>query len=285
MGKRKTKNIEVQGIEVRLVIKNTSQYICITDIAKKFSDVPTDIIKAWMRSRNTVEFLGTWEQFHNEDFNLVEFDQIKSQTGLSTFILTTKNWVESTNAIGIQSKAGKYGGTFAHQDIALEFCSYLSPSFKLYFIKEFQRLKTEEAKQLHSEWNVRRLIAKTNYHIHSEAVRENLVPIIDWNTKRESIYHATEADLLNLALFGMTAKEWKIANPTLKGNMRDQASIEQLIVLANLESLNAEYLELQLKRDDRLKRLNEVARKQMGIIIDTRAGQQLKSGEDTLKLE
>jgi hypothetical protein len=182
-------------------------------------------------------------------------------------------------------KAGRHGGgTYAQKDIAVNFCYFLSPEFQLYLIKEFQRLKIEEAKQLNSEWNVRRLIAKTNYHIHSEAVRENLVPIIDWNTRRESIYHATEADLLNLALFGMTAKEWKIANPTLKGNMRDQASIEQLIVLANLESLNAEYLELQLKRDDRLKRLNEVARKQMGIIINTRAGQQLKGREDTLKL-
>lgn len=275
--------INVQGIEIRLTKKNDSDFICLTDIANNFGEARF-VIRNWLRTASTLDFLAVWEDLHNEEFNRVEFDTVRNLAGGNAFSLSPKSWIEKTAAIGITSKAGKYGGTYAHNDVAMHFCYWASPIFQLYLVKEFQRLKTEEAKQLNSEWNVRRLITKTNYHIHSEAVRENLVPIIDWNTKREFIYHATEADLLNLALFGMTAKEWKIANPTLKGNMRDQASIEQLIVLANLESLNAEYLELQLKRDDRLKRLNEVARKQMGIIINTRAGQQLKSGEDRLKL-
>lgn len=275
--------LTVKDTTVRIKKINNSDYICLTDIAKSGRSPAGDIIKNYLRNRNNIEFLGLWESLNNQNFNSVDFHRIKTEVGLSDFILSVKEWVNLTNAVGIYSSAGRFGGTFAHIEIATQFATWFNASFYLYFVKEFQRLKTEEAAALNSEWNVRRLIAKTNYHIHSESVRENLVPIIDWNTKREAIYHATEADLLNLALFGMTAREWKQANPKLKGNMRDHATIEQLLVLANLETLNAEYLELKLERNTRLKRLNEVARKQIDIILNTRVGEQLGGGKSLLE--
>ncbi len=258
--------IIVQDIEIRLYFEKDQDFVCITDIAKKFNSVPSDVIKAWMRNRNTVEFLGTWEILHNLNFNLVEFDQIKKTTGLGSFILTVKDWIEKTKAVGIRAKAGRYGGTYAHRDIALEFCSYVSPVFKLYFIKEFQRLKEEESLSLKLRWDLKRELSKANFYIQTDSVRENLVPVIDWNTKREAIFQASEADILNLAVFGMTAKEWKLQSPDEKGNIRDQATIEQLLILANAESLNAELIRLGYKREDRIRLLHKAARKQMEVI-------------------
>jgi hypothetical protein len=284
MGKRKLRKIEVKGTEIRLFGKDNSEYICLTDIANQFGEARF-VIRNWLRTTATLDFLAVWEELHNDSFNRVEFDTVRKQAGGNAFTLSPKKWIEKTDAIGITAKAGRYGGTYAHNDVAMHFCYWASPIFQLYLVKEFQRLKVEEAKQINSEWNVRRIIAKTNYHIHTEAVRENLVPIIDWNTKREAIYHATEADLLNLALFGMTAREWKKANPEAKGNMRDKATIEQLLVLANLETINAEYLELKLDRENRLNRLNQVARKQMEIILSTRVGSLLTGEDENLKLQ
>jgi hypothetical protein len=262
----RTKTLTVEGTEIQIFAQQEEDYICITDIARKFNPVPTDIIKSWMRNRNTVEFLGTWEMLHNPGFNLVEFDQIKMKTGLGSFVLTVKEWTENTNALGLQARAGRYGGTFAHRDIALEFCSYVNPVFKLYFIKEFQRLKESESTQLQLQWNLRRELSKANFYIHTDAVRENLVPTLDWNTKREAILQSSEADLLNLSLFGMTAKEWKLQHPDKKGNMRDHASLEQLLVLANLESLNAEFIRLGYNSDQRVRLLHKAAQTQMDVL-------------------
>lgn len=277
------KRITVQGTEIKLIAQKNEDYISLTDIANKFGEARF-VIRNWLRTVATLEFLAVWEELHNEDFNRVEFDTVRSQAGGNTFSLSPKSWIEKTNSIGINSKAGKYGGTFAHNDVAMHFCYWVSPIFQLYLVKEFQRLKVQEAKQLDTEWTVRRIITRTNYHIHTDAVRENLVPIIDWNTKQEAIFQASEADLLNLAIFGITAKEWRTINPEAKGNMRDFASTEQLLILANLETINAEYLALKLERSDRLRRLNEVAHKQMEILIKNRASDQLPS-HDHLKLK
>ncbi len=274
------RTIFVKDIEIRLDVERDGSYICITDIARNYNAVPTDIIKAWLRNRLTVEFLGTWETLYNPSFNLVEFDQIRKLTGLGSFVLTVNGWTQKTGALGIRAVAGRYGGTYAHQDIALEFCSYVDPVFKLYFIKEFQRLKTDESTRLGLDWNLKRQLAKANWHIHTEAVREHLVPIIDWNTRREAYAQASEADLLNLSLFGMTAREWKAANPDLSGNLRDHASTEQLLVLANLQSLNAKLLEWDSPKEQRLEILNKTAREQMDILLNTRAVQNLNQLTD-----
>lgn len=204
---------------------------------------------------------------------------IRQDIGLNRFILSAKKWIEMTNAIGIQAKTGRYGGTFAHQDIAFHFCLWLSPTFQLYVAKEFQRLKTDESTRLGLDWNLKRQLAKANWYIHTEAVREHLVPIIDWNTRREAYAQASEADLLNLSLFGMTAREWKAANPDLSGNLRDHATTEQLLVLANLQSLNAKLLEWNSPKEQRLEILNKTAREQMEILVNTRAVSNLKQLE------
>jgi hypothetical protein len=262
--------INVQGIEVRLFSQNEKDYICITDIAQNF-EVGIAAIESWMRNRNTIEFLGTWEQLYNPHFNSVEFDGIRMNVGLNTFKISVKKWTEATNAIGLYAKTGRYGGTYAHKDIAIQFCYWLSPTFQLYLIKEFQRLKEEESTLLNTEWNLKRQLAKANWYIHTEAVREHLVPLIDWNTQREALAQASEADLLNLSLFGMTAREWKQANPMLKGNIRDHATTEQLLVLANLQSLNAKLLEWDSPKEQRLEILNKTAREQMEILVNTKA--------------
>ena len=266
MAKLKPSTIVVKGNEIRLIPKNEESYISLTDIAKGFGDSKT-MIQNWMRTRSTVEFLGVWENMNNDDFNRIEFEEIKNASGSNAFSLSPKKWIEMVGAIGITSKAGRYGGgTFAHSEIASEFASWLSPSFKLFVFQELNRLKGEEAKQNNLEWNVHRIISKANFQIHSEAVKKHLVPPRIKNTRAEGIVYANEADILNVALFGMPAKQWKIQNPELKGNMRDNATTEQLLVLSNLQSLNAKLMEWGSDAEQRLDILNKTAIDQMGIL-------------------
>ncbi|MES9861952.1 MAG: KilA-N domain-containing protein [Candidatus Thiodiazotropha sp. LLP2] len=248
--------------------KDGIEYICITDIAKyKNSNRTDDLIRNWLRNRNTIEFLGIWEQLNNPYFKPVEFDGFKKQAGLNSFTLTPKQWIEKTAAIGIISKAGRYGGTYAQKDIAFEFASWISVEFKLYLIKEFQRLKEMEYQQL--GWDIRRNLAKVNYLIHTDAIKENLIPDSLLPQQINAVY-ASEADLLNVALFGITAKQWRDANPKLKGNMRDHANVHQLVCLANLESMNAHFIEEGLSQSERVVRLNRQAISQMKILVENR---------------
>ncbi|GAB6286155.1 MAG: KilA-N domain-containing protein [Methanoregula sp.] len=256
--------INVLNKEVAVVIQNNEDYICITDIARyKDADRTDYLILNWLRNRNTIEFLGIWEQLNNPDFNPIEFDGIRKQAGLNSFILTAKQWIEKTHAIGIISKTGRYGGTFAHKDIAFEFASWISVEFKLYLIKEFQRLKDEERKQL--GWDIRRNLAKINYRIHTDAIKENLIPPELTPSQINRVY-ASEADLLNMALFGLTAKEWRVKNPDKKGNIRDYADISQLVCLSNLENLNAHFIGDNLPQHERLGKLNTIAIHQMTLL-------------------
>ena len=264
MNKKNTK-IAVKGTKVT-VIKNIEQdYISLTDIAKhKNADRPDDLIRNWLRNRNTIEFLGIWEQLNNTNFNPVEFDGFRKQAGLNSFTLTPKQWIEKTEAIGIISKAGRYGGTYAHKDIAFEFASWISVEFKLYLIKEFQRLKETEQGKL--EWDVKRQLTKINYRIHTDAVKENLIPE-NLTPKQTSIIYANEADVLNMALFGKTAKQWREENLDKKGNIRDYANVSQLVCLVNLENLNAVFINEGLPQSERLKKLNQIAIQQMKILV------------------
>ena len=255
--------LEVKGTAITVLSQNESDYICLTDIARyRNADATDDLIRNWLRNRNTVEFLGIWEQLHNPGFNPVEFDGIKMQAGLNSFALTPKQWIDLTGAKGIISKAGRYGGTYAHRDIAFEFASWISVEFKLYLIKEFQRLKEDESRRLSLAWNLNRTLSKLNYRIHTDAVKTHLIPP-EVTPAQAALTYATEADLLNVALFGQTARQWRDANPSLDGNMRDHASIEQLLVLANLEGLNAEFIHMQLPQGERLTKLNAIAIRQM----------------------
>jgi hypothetical protein len=259
-------SIEVQGTVVSILAEKHEDYICLTDIARHRNPEGTDdLIRNWLRNRNTVEFLGIWEQLHNPDFNPVEFDGIKMQAGLNSFTLTSKQWLERTRAIGLISKAGRYGGTYAHKDIAFEFASWISVEFKLYLIKEFQRLKDDENLRLSLAWNLNRTLSKLNYRIHTDAIKANLIPPAI-TAAQAAITYASEADLLNVALFGLTAKQWRDLNTSLDGNMRDHATIEQLLVLANLESLNAEFIHMQLPPATRLIKLNAIAIRQMNTL-------------------
>ena len=252
--------------------KNEEDYISLTDMVKYFGD--DTLIYSWMRNRNTLEFIGIWEELHNPNFNSNEFVTFKSQAGLNSFNLTPRKWIEATNAIGILSKSGRYGGgTFAHRDIAFEFASWISPQFKLYLIKEFQRLKDEERKQL--GWDIRRNLTKINYRIHTGAIKENLIPAELSKQQINSIY-ASEADVLNMALFGKTAKEWRDTNPDKKGNIRDYADISQLVCLSNLENLNAHFINDGLPQDERLVKLNKIAIQQMKLLTDDRGIKKLK---------
>ncbi|HIJ95115.1 MAG TPA: KilA-N domain-containing protein [Desulfuromonadales bacterium] len=256
--------IEVLKNEVRLVFIKNDDYICITDIARYKDAARTDyLISNWMRNRNTIEFLGIWEQINNPAFNPIEFDGIKKESGLNSFILTAKQWIERTRAIGIISKAGRYGGTYAHKDIAFEFASWISVEFKLYLIKEFQRLKEDEHKTL--GWDIRRNLAKLNYRIHTDAIREHLIPP-ELTPAQMSLVYASEADLLNMALFGKTAAQWRSENPREKGNIRDQAESAQLLCLANMENLNAHFIAEGVEQPERLRRLNQLAIQQMRIL-------------------
>jgi hypothetical protein len=263
MKKSKPKNIQVQGAPIGILSHKEEDYICLTDIARhKNADRTDDLIRNWLRNRNTLEFLGIWERLNNSGFNPVEFDGIKMQAGLNSFTLTPKQWIEKTGAIGIISKSGRYGGTYAHKDIAFEFASWISSEFKLYLIKEFQRLKDDESRRLSLAWNLNRTLSKLNYRIHTDAIKAHIIPP-EITPAQAAMVYANEADMLNVALFGQTAKQWRDANPTLDGNMRDHATIEQLLVLANLESMNAEFIHMNLSQSERLKRLNEIAIRQM----------------------
>jgi hypothetical protein len=259
--------IVVQNQEVS-IIKN--EYISLTDIAKnKNRDEPKDVVKNWLRNKNTIEFLGLWERINNPNFKGVEFDTFKNEAGLNSFTLSPTKWAEKTNAIGIVTKAGRYGGTYAHKDIAFEFASWISAEFKLFLIKEFQRLKEDEIEKQQLGWDIKRTIVKMNYHIHTDAIKNNLIPPNISKNKISFIY-ATEADLLNIALFGVTAKEWEEKNSDKEGNMRDYATSEQLVVLANLESLNSEFIKEKLLPKERLERLNSIAIKQLNLLVKHR---------------
>ncbi len=250
--------INASGVEIRVTSSNEADYISLTDIAKKRDpENPRFIIQNWMRSRSTVSFLGLWETINNPKFNRVEFEAFKNEAGDNGFVLTPQKWIASTDAIGITSKSGRYGGTYAHSDIAFEFASWISPEFKLYIIKDYQRLKADESHAKALDWNVKREIAKSNYRIHTDAIKEHLIPNL--TPQQISYTYATEADLINVALFGLTAKQWRNLHPDSKGNIRDEATIAQLIVLANLESLNAEYIREGMPAAERLTKLNKVA--------------------------
>jgi hypothetical protein len=264
MSKRSSK-IEVKGVEIAFLQTQQEDYICITDIAKyKNPGSPADIIKNWLRNKNTIELLGLWERLHNPDFKLVEFDQFRNEAGYNHFVLSPQKWITTTNAIGLQSKSGRYGGTFAHIDIALEFASWVSVEFKFYLIKEFQYLKSQQAKEL--DWNIKRRLSKINYRIHTDAIKENLIPV-NLTPKQISFVDANEADVLNMALFGKTAKLWRDENPNKKGNVRDYANVAQLVCLANLENLNAVFIDEGLTQSERLKKLNQIAIGQMRILL------------------
>ena len=264
----KNKTIQVQNIPIAVSTAGGHDFICLTDMAnaKEGESRAADIIKNWLRNRYTLEFLGTWEQMHNPDFKVVEFDHFKMQAGLPSFVLSVSEWIEKTNAKGMTVKKGKSGGTYAHVDIAFEFGSAISASFKLYLIKEFQRLKEDENNRLQLTWNLTRTLSKINYQIHTDAIKEHIIPDILSKEQAAQVY-ASEADVLNVALFGKTAKQWQTENPDAEGNMRDQATIEQLLVLANLESLNAEFIKMKLLQTDRLIKLNQTAITQLKAIL------------------
>ena len=264
-GDKMKNKIIVQETEVAII---KDDYISLTDIAKsKNSDEPKDVVKNWLRSKNTIAFLGLWEKINNPDFKGVEFDSFLSEAGFNSFTLSPTKWCEKTSAIGIITKIGKNGGTYAHKDIAFEFASWVSAEFKLYLIKEFQRLKNDEIEKQKIGWDIKRTLVKMNYHIHTDAIKNNLIPPNLAKSKMQFIY-ATEADLLNVALFGLSAREWSEQNPKLEGNMRDYASAEQLVVLANLESLNAQFIKQNLPFEERLIRLNEVAIEQLNLLLN-----------------
>jgi len=267
--------INVQDTEITVLSVDDQDYISLTDMtnAKDGESRAADIIKNWIRNRYTIEYLGTWEQIHNPNFKVVEFDHFKSQAGLPSFVMSVSEWIESTNAIGIIVKRGKYGGTYAHRDIAFEFGSAISVPFKLYLIEEFQRLKADEQKVL--GWTAKRELAKINYHIHTDAIKQNLIPQ-ELTPQQKSYVYADEADMLNVALFGMTAKEWREVNPDLKGNIRDYATINQLICLANMENLNAVFINKGMCQRERLTELNKIAIQQMRILEDAETRELLK---------
>lgn len=257
--------LQVLEQTIATMTKEGLEYICITDIAKyKSSSRSDDLIRNWLRNRNTIEFLGIWEQLNNSNFKPVEFDGFRKEAGLNSFTLTPKQWIEKTNAIGLVSKAGRYGGTYAQKDIAFEFASWISVEFKLYLIKEFQRLKEQEFDQL--GWDIRRNLTKVNYLIHTDAVKEHLIPET-LNSQQIACVYASEADLLNVALFGVTAKQWREENPNLNGNMRDHANVHQLVCLANMESMNAHFIQQGIKQPERIVKLNQLAIQQMQVLI------------------
>ncbi|WP_244834658.1 KilA-N domain-containing protein [Clostridium sp. BJN0001] len=268
--------IHANGADISVVSKgNEDDYISLTDIAKHKSDEPNDVIRNWLRNRDTIEFLGLWEKMSNPDFKPVEFDGFKKEAGRNAFVLSPQKWISATNAIGIISKAGRYGGTYAHKDIAFEFASWVSPEFKLYIIKDYQRLKQDENSRLSLEWNVNRVLSKVNYKIHTDAIKENLISN-DLTNKQIGFTYANEADMLNMALFGKTAKQWRDENPDLKGNIRDYATIEQLIVMANLENMNANFIGKGLDQKQRLIELNKIARTQLKSLLDNKSVKKLE---------
>ncbi|MCE9587364.1 MAG: KilA-N domain-containing protein [Verrucomicrobia bacterium] len=266
--------LQVQGSSINVLSKENGDYISLTDMVRNF-DGGSALIEQWLKNKDTVLFLGVWEQINNPGFNSLEFEGIRNEAGRNSFYLSAKKWIDLTQATGLIASAGRYGGTYAHKDIAFEFGSWLSPEFKLYLIKEFQRLKDEENDRLKLGWNLQRTLAKINYRIHTDAIRDILIPPT-LSKKHTVLKYASEADLLNVALFGKTAKEWRDANPKAEGNIRDQASIEHLVVLTNLESLNSVLIRQGLSQSDRLQRLNEIAISQMTTLLASNTVKRLK---------
>ncbi len=265
--------ITVQNTNVTVISVNEDDYISLTDIAKYKSDEPTAVIGNWMRNRNTIEYLGIWESLYNPQFNPLEFEGFKKEAGLNAFTLSPQKWISATNAIGIISKSGRYGGTYAHKDIAFKFASWISVEFELYIVKEFQRLKQEEQQLI--GWTAKRELSKINYHIHTDAIKHNLIPA-EITQQQASIIYANEADVLNVAMFGITAKQWREANPELKGNIRDYATINELICLSNMESLNAVFIDEGLSQRERLIKLNQIAIGQMNVLEEVENRRLLK---------
>jgi len=264
--------ITVRGTEVTIINIDEKDYISLTDMVRSIQN-GLSLIEKWLRNKNTIEFIGIWEEMYNADFNSLEFEGIKNEAGLNRFILSVKQWTEKTNSRGLIAKAGRYGGTYAHKDIAFEFASWVSPQFKLYLLKEFQRLKEEEQKQI--GWTAKRELAKLNYHIHTDAIKQNLIPA-ELTPQQTSIVYASEADVLNMALFGMTAKQWREQNPDLKGNIRDYANINELICLSNMENLNAVFINENMPQQQRLIKLNQIAIQQISILQDVENRKLLK---------
>ena len=279
MSKTIKNTLNAKGTEISILtdINNQSDYISLTDIARhRNPDEPKDVVKNWMRVRSTVEFLGLWEQLNNPNFKGVEFDSFKKEAGSNAFTLSPEKWIKTTNAIGIISKRGKNGGTFAHKDIAFEFASWISPEFKLYIIQDYQRLKEEESYKYSLDWNVKRVLSKANYHIHTDAIKENLIPP-ELSKVKQSFVYAGEADLLNVALFGKTARMWRNENPEKKGNIRDYATIDQLLVLSNMENLNAYLIKEGITQNERLVILNKHAIEQMKKLTASKSVKALES--------
>ena len=269
---KKASLITVQNTDITVIKIDKEDFICLTDMAKARTDAnrAADVIKNWLRARTTLEFLGTWEVMYNPNFKVVEFDHFKSEAGLHTFTLSAKEWIEKTNAIGMYVQAGRYGGTYAHKDIAFEFGSAISPVFKLYLLKEYQRLKNEENDRLKLEWDAKRFLSKSNYLIHTDAVKNYVLPQSNYTVSTEWLAYADEADLLNVALFGCTAKAWRDANPELakSGNIRDYASIAELTALSNLETHNAELIKGGVSKAERFKTLREIAQYQLRVLSE-----------------
>lgn len=265
--------ITVKQTNVTIIKIDEVDYISLTDIAKHKSDDPTAVIGNWIRNRNTIEYLGIWETLYNQNFKPLEFEGFRNEAGLNAFTLSPQKWIERTNAIGIVSKSGRYGGTYAHKDIAFKFASWISVEFELYFIKEFQRLKEEEQKLI--GWTAKRELAKINYHIHTDAIKQNLIPE-ELTPAQTSVIYANEADVLNMALYGITAKQWRDANPDAKGNIRDYSSINELICLSNMESINAVLINENMPQKERLIQLNKIAIQQMKVLSDVQNRKLLK---------
>ena len=267
MAKVKSDTLHVKGIDVGIYTEDyRNEYISLTDIARfRNSDDPRFAIQNWMRNRNTIEFLGLWESLHNPNFNRVQFDTFRTEAGLNRFVMTPSKWVENTGAIGITAKAGRYGGTYAHSDIAMEFASWISAEFKLYLMKDYRRLKFDENSRLSLSWNLNREISKLNYRVHTDAIQQNLLPP-DLTREQQSFVYADEADMLNVALFGLTAAQWRSQNQGCKGNIRDYASLQQLLVLANMESSNALLIEQKLPQTERLQMLRQMAVRQLQVL-------------------
>ena len=286
-----SKKITVQSTEISVLIGNESDYICLTDMAHFKDKERTDyIIQNWLRTRSTIEYLGAWEQLYNPNFNPTEFDGFRNSAGLNSFTLTAKQWIQKTNAIGIMSKAGRYGGTYAHKDIAFNFGMWLSPTFQLYIVKEYQRLKEQENDPLSLEWNAKRILSKTNYTLHTDAIKNVIIPKMDIEAIKHGIIYATEADMLNIILFGCKAKEWAQANPNLasKGvNIRETASINQLVVLSNMESANSEMIKQGVPRKQRFEILHKMAKEQLKVLDTNNTEQRFRKilPDSTKKIE
>lgn len=269
----KNRKIEIAGTEITIISQKQDGYISLTDMAK--SQMQEAIIIKWLSLKSTIEYIGEWEALYNPDFNYTDFGTIKNAAGSNNFVLSVKNWIEATNAMGITAKAGRYGGTYAHKDIAFHFGMWISPKFQLLLVKEYQRLKEDENDRLKLEWSLQRTLAKVNYQIHTDAIKENLIPKAITKQQASFVY-ANEADLLNVALFGITAKEWRDSNPDTSGNVRDYATLEQLVVLSNMESINALLIRQGLPQIERLIQLNKVAITQMKSLLESNTIKKLK---------